>query len=95
MTGLRVNPTKSEIILLYDNPSEEQKAILADFGMVKEHVTHLGVVISQDYSQARKLTYDAGKAAMKKAATKISTGNIEHKLNSQIASCKCGSQLHQ
>merc|ERR1711973_389423 len=43
-------------------------------GTVKEPVTHLGVVISQDYNQARKLTYDAGKTAMKKAAIKISTG---------------------
>ena len=42
--------------------------------MVKEHVTHLGVTISKDYAQARKLTYEAGETAMKKASSRISGG---------------------
>ena len=72
VTGLKVNPSKSEILLLYDNPTDEQKEILADFGTIKEHVTHLGVTISQDYAQARKLIYESGKTAMKKASSRIS-----------------------
>ena len=74
ITGLKVNPAKREILLLYNNPTDEQKEILADFGTLKEHVTYLGVTISQDYAQARKLTYEAGKTAMKKASNRISGG---------------------
>ena len=66
VTGLKVNPSKSEILILFENPTEEQLEILADFGSVKEHVTHL---ISKDYAQARKLTYKAGKIAMKRLLT--------------------------
>ena len=74
VTGLKVNPTKSDILILFEDPTEEQLEILADFGLVKEHVTHLGVVISKDYAQARKLTYEVGKTAMKKASNRISGG---------------------
>ena len=80
VTGLKVNPTKSEILLLYDKPTEEQKKILSDFGTIKENVTHLGVTISHDYAQGRKLTYEAGKTAMKKAAIKISSGILSTNL---------------
>ena len=71
VTGLKVNPTKSEILILFDKPSREQLEILADFGTVKEHVTHLGVVIAKDYKLARKLTYEAGKMAMRKATSRV------------------------
>ena len=42
--------------------------------MVKEHVTHLGVVNAKEYKLARKLTYEAGKTAMKKATSRVSGG---------------------
>ena len=74
VTGLKVNPSKSEVLILFDKPSDEQLEILEDFGTVKEHVTHLGVVISKEYSQARKLTYEAGKTAMKRASNRVSGG---------------------
>ena len=94
VTGLKVNPSKSEILILFDKPSREQLEILADFGTVKEHVTHLGVVMAKEYRQARKLTYKAGKTAMKKASNSIRR-NIKYKHHPKGASREYNSECGQ
>ena len=74
VTGLKVNPTKSELILLFDDPTAEQRKILSESGTIKNHVTHLGVVIAKDYATARKLTYDTKKLVLKKTSSQVSSG---------------------
>ena len=41
---------------------------------------HLEVVLASDYSFARKLTYEAGRMAMKKATNRITRGISSMKL---------------
>ena len=59
---------------MFDKPTKEKLEILANFGTIKEHVTHLGVVIAKEYETVRKLTYEAGKTAMKKATSRVTGG---------------------
>ena len=73
-TGLHVNPLKSEVIPIGDNLSDQQKEILADFGVIKENVKHLGVVFSINYEEGHKLTFEAGKQAMNKSIPRIAGG---------------------
>ena len=59
VTGLRLNPAKTQILLLGGEQHRSDLTLVQQIGVVSSSVTHLGVIHAADHHESSRLTYDA------------------------------------
>ena len=79
LTGLEINPRKSNFVVIGPNPLPSFCNALTLLGTKKTAIEHLGVYLSNDPNNAKELTYNKVLSSMSKHSKYFSnmTGNID------------------